>query len=123
MKKKLVLAFSFILSACSAPTNYVPDPPHVKIDASAGEAPDNLMPVNRVPPFYPQKAFEQRVQGYVIVEYDILPDGRVVNPRLVEENPEGYFSHSALITVQKYKYENSPHGYKNVKSKLSYAVR
>jgi len=48
---------------------------------------------------YPAAAKSQHVEGYVVVEYDISTEGRVLAPHIVEAEPAGVFEGAALEYV------------------------
>jgi protein TonB len=64
----------------------------------------NIQPEIRVPPEYPQRAAQRGVEGYVILEFDITPQGEPFNIRVVEEEPQGYFGRAAERAVTRWKY-------------------
>lgn len=51
-------------------------------------------------PAYPEAAREERLEGYVVVRYDISVDGRVVRARVARSEPPGVFDAAALAAVR-----------------------
>jgi TonB family protein len=51
-------------------------------------------------PVYPAALLQQRIEGYAEVEYDLDPEGKVQNPRLVTAMPRGEFEKAALAAVR-----------------------
>lgn len=67
---------------------------------------DEYIPINRVNPKYPKKAFEKNIEGYVIVQFTVDKKGKTKDWEVLEETPEGYgFGKSGLKTAKKYKYK------------------
>jgi protein TonB len=56
-------------------------------------------------PNYPSKAAQNNISGYVVVEFDVLTDGSVKNPKVIDSEPNEIFDKQALISVRKYKFE------------------
>jgi protein TonB len=66
-----------------------------------------LTPLVKISPQYPIKAATKGIQGYVIVEYTVSKLGQVINPRVIDANPRGYFENAALRAIKKFRY--NPH--------------
>ena len=62
-------------------------------------------PLARAKPAYPRGALRHRVEGSVLVEFSVDPDGNVVSPRVIESHPRGVFDEAALEALSKWKYE------------------
>ena len=71
------------------------------IGVSDGEA----VPLFTSAPDYPPRAIAQGIQGWVIVEFAIDPQGKVFAPRVVEAQPAGIFDNAALKAIARYKYK------------------
>jgi len=71
------------------------------IGVSDGEA----VPLVTSAPDYPPRAITQGIQGWVIVEFAIDPQGRVFAPHVVEGQPAGIFDRAALNAITRYKYK------------------
>lgn len=68
----------------------------------------NTDPVARVQitPIYPRRPLLDGVEGYVVLEFTVLPDGSVADIKVVEETPKGYgFAKAAMLAAAKFKYE------------------
>ena len=63
------------------------------------------LPIVKVAPEYPRRALQRGIEGYVIVEYTVTKLGTVVNPRVIEAQPEGIFDEAAMKSALKYKYK------------------
>ena len=57
------------------------------------------------PPDFPRRALRLGVEGTVRLEFDIAPDGSVLDPYVVESNPPGVFDRNAIKAVRKALYE------------------
>ncbi len=53
---------------------------------------------------YPEEARQQRVEGFVRVEYDVTVDGTVANAHVIESNPPGIFDAAALKAVRSWRF-------------------
>jgi len=90
-------------SGCvSAPKRYKPltaaDCP------TSADEPPIVSPILTVPPQYPQAAFRKGVQGRVLMEATILPDGSVRDVEVVESEPPGVFDGVATHAFAKWRY-------------------
>lgn len=56
-------------------------------------------------PVYPPEAREAGIGGYVVVRYDVDAEGRVVNARVVESEPEEVFDEAALQAVSRWRFQ------------------
>jgi protein TonB len=64
----------------------------------------DFLPIVQVAPQYPQRALRRKVEGYTIVEFTIDIDGRAVDARIVEANPQGEFDQTSLDAVNKFRF-------------------
>lgn len=84
----------------------MPDFRQQDLDIGTGFNPDrDAQPAVRVPPQYPARC-ERRAQAmeYVILEFDVTPDGSVVNAQVVDSSNE-CFHRAALQAVAQWRYE------------------
>jgi periplasmic protein TonB len=58
-----------------------------------------------VAPVYPQRANERRVEGWVDVEFTILPDGTTRNVTVANASHDSYFRREAVAAVEQWKFE------------------
>jgi protein TonB len=63
------------------------------------------VPIVKVAPIYPRRALSRGIEGYVIVEFTVTPQGTVVSPEVVEAEPEGIFERAAMDAAKKFKYK------------------
>ena len=74
-------------------------------------------PVIRYAPTYPDACRSKGVEGAVLVQFDVTPEGNVVNARILEA-PDRCFSR-ILRTVERWKY---PPAYQNGRPVMRYGV-
>jgi TonB family protein len=56
---------------------------------------------------YPTNAMENKVQGYVVVEFMLMPDGRPQTPTVVDSSPARVFDKAAIEAVMGGRYDSS----------------
>jgi TonB family protein len=76
---------------------------------------------------YPPDARAAGVEGYVVVRYDVGPDGRVAEPRVVRAEPRGVFEESALQAVSRWRFsepkrDGAPTTVQGVESRLDFRL-
>lgn len=70
-----------------------------------GSGDGEYLPIVKVTPVYPRRALQRGIQGYVIVEFTVSKIGAVVDPFVIEANPEGIFDQAAMDAAKKFKYK------------------
>jgi len=65
----------------------------------------DYLPLVRISPEYPRRAAERGIEGYVIVELTVTPDGTTRDISVVEADPQGYFDRAAIRAAEKFKYK------------------
>lgn len=66
---------------------------------------ENPSPISRGQPEYPRRALDMRLDGYVVVTFDVNSDGRVENINIIEANPNNIFNRSVTTAMKKWKYK------------------
>lgn len=61
--------------------------------------------INRKFPEYPRKALDMRIEGHVIVLFDIGVHGNVENIRILESKPNSIFNRSVIQAMKQWKYQ------------------
>ncbi|HBY39264.1 MAG TPA: hypothetical protein DEH24_07605 [Alteromonas sp.] len=61
-------------------------------------------PIVRIKPAYPADAKAQGVEGAVVLEYGITPNGTVENIRVIESIPAGVFDDSAKLALAQWRF-------------------
>lgn len=84
----------------------------------AGRPAFDVMPVVRVNPSYPDLPQHAGVEGWVLLGFDVLSDGRVVDLHVIESSPPFLFDLSAALAVSRWYYK--PGAREGVKVKLSF---
>lgn len=64
----------------------------------------DVIPVVRVPPTYPQRAAQARLEGSVTMAVTIRPDGTVADVEVLESNPPRLFDQAAIQAMQRWKF-------------------
>lgn len=65
----------------------------------------DAVPMVRVNPMYPPEARQQRVEGWVRMEFTISKAGTVKNAKVLSSKPPGIFDEAALKAISKWKYK------------------
>ena len=84
--------------------------------------PNNIVAISTPRPYYPRKAALNNISGFVVVEFEIMQDGSVKNPKVVESKPQDIFDKQALLSVEKYKFEPMPEKVK-IKQKIEFSTK
>lgn len=58
---------------------------------------------------YPRSALRKGTEGFVVVEFDVSPDGEVVDPYVVDTDQPGSFERSVMRTIRRWAYEPYVH--------------
>ncbi len=93
-------------SAAATPDNAEPDATEQARDAGSQVA--RIVPtriVKRVPPEYPQRALQRRIEGWVDVSFTVSTEGRAVDIAVVDSEPPRLFDRYALRAVQQWEFE------------------
>lgn len=73
------------------------------LDGAAADA--DVIPLVRVQPMYPPSAAQQRIEGWVIIEFTISTMGSVKDARVLSAQPNNIFNRAALQAIRKWKYK------------------
>lgn len=71
------------------------------LSASDGE----FLPIVKVAAQYPSRAASRGIEGYVVLSYTVTKQGTVLNPVVVEAEPENIFNKAAIKSALRYKYK------------------
>lgn len=84
----------------------MPDLSGTQIDIGTGFNPDrDAQPLVRIPPQYPGQCHRMaRALETVLVEFDVTPEGTVVNPRVIEST-NSCFNRAAMRAVERWRYQ------------------
>ena len=90
---------------------------------SAGDLDAPVAVEARVPPVYPLRARQRRIEGWVRVRLLVDAAGRVEKAEIVEAEPPGYFEKSVLECVRKWKLSPPTVGGEPVKAWMVTRIR
>jgi len=65
----------------------------------------DLTPLVRITPQYPRQAARDGIEGSVLFELTINPDGTVKAARVVKATPRGVFESAAMASIMKWKFK------------------
>ncbi|MGD9801354.1 MAG: TonB family protein [Parvularculaceae bacterium] len=65
--------------------------------------PTVLSPTVRIPPAYPESCATRGVEGVVVVEFDVTPEGSVADPRIVSSS-NSCFDRAVIRAIVNWKY-------------------
>ena len=63
------------------------------------------LPIIKVAPQYPRRALARGIEGYVVLQYTVTPQGTVKDPIVIEAKPETIFNKVAIESAKRYKYK------------------
>lgn len=69
------------------------------------EIEENVVPLYRTHPLYPPRALRARLDGKVLVEFVITPEGLVHSATIVRADPPEVFNNATLAAVKKWKFK------------------
>lgn len=65
----------------------------------------DVIPIVRIDPEWPREALLDRIEGWVRIEFTILPDGNVTDPVVLESEPRRVFDQNAMRAVRRWKFK------------------
>jgi len=77
------------------------------IKMGLGQISTSVIPLVRIPPIYPRRAANRRIQGWVKIEFTITTEGLVKDPVVVQSMPNNIFNSAALKAIKRWKFK--PH--------------
>jgi len=94
---------------------------------NVGGMDQDVMPLVRINPDYPPRAQSRGVQGWVLLQFTITPQGTTKDVKVVDAEPKGMFDEAAIAAVSKWKYnpkveEGSPVERRGVQVKLTFKL-
>lgn len=109
-------ALALTLSALIGMTLWLQQP------VQAADAADDIKPIMRVEPRYPLVAAQAKIEGYIVAEFDIQPDGQVKNIQVLKSVPAQVFDKEAVRALQQWAYSPSATGVKRAKVQLDFMM-
>ncbi len=70
-----------------------------------GKISTNLIPLSRIPPRYPMRAANRRIEGWVKIEFTITEQGTVKDAVVVDAQPKKIFNRAALQAIKRWKFK------------------
>ena len=64
----------------------------------------DVIPVVQIPPTYPRRAKQARIEGFVTMEVLIRPDGTASGAKVIESDPPRLFDDAAIDAMQRWKF-------------------
>lgn len=65
----------------------------------------NVIPLVRIPPRYPMRAANRRIQGWVKLEFTITKEGTVKDAVVIAAKPSSIFNRAALKAIKRWKFK------------------
>lgn len=96
--RKIALSVSALTLAAAATTVSADEMPSKYLSST------KLKVIEQVSPAYPRFADMAGVDGYVLLEFTVAPDGSVVTPAVAEAS-SGHFTQSALNAIAGWQFE------------------
>jgi len=75
------------------------------IQVGTGGISTNVIPLVRIPPRYPMRAANRRIEGWVKVEFTITAEGTVKDAVVIEAQPAKVFDRAALQAIKRWKFK------------------
>lgn len=75
------------------------------VPEGTGTISTNVIPLVRIPPRYPGRAAQRRIEGSVTIEFTITKNGTVTDAVVVEAKPSSVFNNAALQAIRKWKFK------------------
>lgn len=69
------------------------------------KAKEKIWPIHRVEPKYPEKAVVEKLEGAVVLKFDVNIDGSVINAEVMNGEPAYVFDRVALAALKQWKYK------------------
>jgi len=75
------------------------------VQIGAGSISTNVIPLVRIPPRYPMRAANRRIEGWVKVEFTITEQGTVKDAVVIDAQPSKVFNRAALQAIKRWKFK------------------
>ena len=75
------------------------------LQVGTGGISTNVIPLVRIPPRYPMRAANRRIEGWVKVEFTITEEGKVKDAVVVDAQPSKVFNRAALQAIRRWKFK------------------
>jgi bla regulator protein BlaR1 len=81
-----------------------------------------LKAIMRVDPKYPIKAAQEKIEGSVVLKFDVTANGSVKNVEVVNAKPAYVFDKAAVVALQQWKYSAVGHRVEDVLVQLDFTM-
>jgi len=81
-----------------------------------------VYPLTRVEPIYPQIAIDKKIEGSVVLKFDVTPAGAVENVSIVTAKPSTVFNEAAAVALSDWTYQTSSTGTKEALVQLDFVL-
>jgi protein TonB len=81
-----------------------------------------LKPIHRVEPQYPEKAVVEKIEGGVVLKFDVDNDGYVKNVEVINGEPAYVFDRVAAAALRQWKYVSTGQYHKNQLVQLDFRL-
>lgn len=75
------------------------------VQLGTGGISTNVIPLVRIPPRYPMRAANRRIEGWVKIEFTITEKGTVKDAVVIEAQPSKVFNRAALQAIKRWKFK------------------
>lgn len=99
----------FEFKKSTSPTGPIVRPGPTKVDPTPPGAGSMAGPTIRIAPPYPETCRSRGIEGLVVVQFDVTPEGNVVNPRVID-SPNACFNRPLIKAVSGWKYSPASGG-------------
>ena len=83
---------------------------------------EKIHPEVRIEPRYPIQAAKDKIEGSVVLKFDIMADGSVMNISVVKSVPAAIFDKESRRALKQWKYKASANGASNVHVQLDFRM-
>ncbi|MGL1958049.1 MAG: TonB family protein [Colwellia sp.] len=95
---------------------------HLQESAIIEQAQENAQPVYRIEPKYPIKAANEKIEGSVVLKFDIKGDGSVTNVGVVTAKPVEIFNKESIRALKQWRYQATGQAVKDLVVQLDFMM-
>lgn len=92
------------VQSVQGPKTDAPVQPSNVAQAQIGQT-QQVMPLHRIEPFYPRKALQRKIQGYVTLRFTIDRSGKPTDIEVIDAKPARIFNRDAIKALRKWRYQ------------------
>jgi len=83
---------------------------------------EELYPIVRIEPKYPLKAAQEKIEGSVVLKFDVNRNGKVNNVSVIKAIPEHVFNEVAMNALTKWEYDAAGKKHKDLLVQLDFRI-